>query len=183
MAKPGRKCTVCHHGHRDKIERALVLKRATRISLANKYGLGDDALKRHMENHVSEERRREIVVEARREATAAVDAEINEEQVEVSSGLKRIVREIETILTRVRGEDDQLALTALRDMRATLIDLAKVYGQLQERTTITVSINEAPEWQRLRTILGDVFRDHPEAGQAFLERAKRERLSIADQRL
>lgn len=175
----GRPCLTCRHPARDAIEAAWVLRRDTQARIAGKHGLNRDAVQRHMEAHVSEERRREIVVNARLEQADLIDQEINDEQIEVSSGLTRIVREITLILERAKGEDDALALTALRDMRGTLMDLAKVYGQLQERTTLSVTINEAPEWLRLRAILADVFRQHPEAGKAFLERAQRERLSIA----
>jgi predicted component of type VI protein secretion system len=129
---------------------------------------------------IPEERQREIVLAHQRETKEAEDAELNEDQVEISTSMKTVLREIEKILNKVKEEDDHvLSLTALRDMRATLMDLGKIYGQLNDKTTIQVSINEAPEWVRLRLILGDVFRDHPAAGSTFLERVNLERLSIA----
>lgn len=177
----GRPCTVCSLPAKalDKLHRQHV-RGVSMPKLAERFGLHTDAIARHLKNgHLPAEARKQIVLDLKAEAALAVDAEINADQVDIRDGLKRIVREIEAILTRAKGEDDALALTALRDMRATLVDLAKVYGQLKEQTTVTVSINEAPEWMRLRHILSDVFRDHPEAGRAFIERAQRERLSIA----
>lgn len=180
-ARVGRHCTVCTHRKRDEIETAWLLKRGTKVAIAERHGLHQDAIGRHFENHVTEERKKEIALAAKEAAAAQLDDEINVDQVDIAHGMKRILKEIEAILNKVKGEDDTLALTALRDMRATLESLAKLYGQLQDKTTIVVSINEAPEWLKLRSILGDVFRAHPEAGAAFLDRAKSARLSIAGQ--
>lgn len=177
----GAKCTVCEHRKREAIETAWLLKRGTQDRIAETHGLHKDAIGRHFQNHVTEDRKKEIVLAAKEAASAQLDDEINADQVDIAHGMKRILKEIETILGRARGEDDTLALTALRDMRATLESLAKLYGQLQDKTTIVVSINEAPEWLKLRAILGDVFRDHPEAGAAFVAQAQQARLSIAGQ--
>ena len=103
---------------------------------------------------------------------------MNEDRVEIQGGLKRIVKEIEGILERAKqNNDDPLALASLKEMRGTLVDLAKVYGQLRTSLTINVPLADSPEWLDLRTILAGVFSEHPAAGKVFVERARR--LNIA----
>ncbi|MEE4212682.1 MAG: hypothetical protein V2I43_25845, partial [Parvularcula sp.] len=177
----GRPKTIAIHPERKTIDKQIVLGLLPMSHIAKRLGLHPDTVRRYAKEHISEESRREIILAARREERESEDDEINEDQVEITKSMQRVLREIEAILNRVKGDDDALALTALRDMRQTLMDLGKLYGQLNDKTTIQVSINEAPEWVRLRLILGDVFRAHPEAGQAFLARANQERLSIAGQ--
>jgi hypothetical protein len=124
---------------------------------------------------------REIIVQAKRERAAEVDAEINQDQVDISIGLQRVVREIDDILQRAKAAgDDGMALTALRDMRQTLMDLAKLYGKLREISTVEVKILEAPQWVQLRAILGEVFAAHPAAGQMFLSKTSHLQLTIRD---
>ena len=92
---------------------------------------------------------------------------------EISGGLQRIVREIDGILQRAKAAgDDGMALTALRDMRQTLMELAKLYGKLREVSTVEVKILEAPQWVQLRAILVEVFNAHPAAGATFIEKTR-----------
>ena len=87
--------------------------------------------------------------------------------------VERIVREIDSILRRAKAAgDDQLALISLRDMRQTLMDMARIYGQLQQVTTINVKVAELPQWAQLKTILVEVFRLHPDAGETFMTKTR-----------
>jgi hypothetical protein len=52
-------------------------------------------------------------------------------------------------------------------------------GKLAQQLTVQVSLMESREWIELRAILETIFRDHPAAGAAFLDQARRRRLSIA----
>jgi hypothetical protein len=135
--------------------------------------LHPDAIRRHAKAHIPNELVKEIIVQSKRERAAEVDAEINQDQVEVSTGLQRIVRPIDGILQRAKAAgDDGMALTALRDMRQTLMDLAKLYGKLREVSTVEIKILEAPQWVQLRAILVEVFNAHPAAGAAFLDKTR-----------
>lgn len=177
MKRGHRPCTVCTHPHVKKIDEALVLRSMTQQQTADKYGLHYDAIRRHFANHVREEKRRQILLDAKRDRDQQVADELNEEQVEIKSGLKRIVTEIDRILKRAKERgDDPLALVSLREMRQTLLDLAKVYGTLKNELTINVNLADMPQWQQLREILVDVFREHPDAERAFIERTRHLRL-------
>ena len=177
QGKPGRPCTVCQHPARDEINKAIVLKAGSNKDVAYRFRsrglLHADAIGRHAKAHIPEEVVKEIILESKREKSAAIDAEINEDQVEISGGLQRIVREIDGILQRAKAAgDDGMALTALRDMRQTLMELAKLYGKLREVSTVEVKILEAPQWVQLRAILVEVFNAQPAAGAAFMEKTR-----------
>jgi hypothetical protein len=175
--KLGRPCTVCEHPACKEINKAIVLKTGSNKDVAYRFRsrglLHPDAIGRHAKAHIREESVKEIIVQSKRERAGEVDAEINQDQIDISSGLQRIVREIDGILQRAKDAgDDGLALTALRDMRGTLMDLGKLYGKLREVSTIEVKILEAPQWVQLRAILVVVFNAHPAAGAAFLEKTQ-----------
>ena len=176
----GRKCTVCTHPFQAKIDRFLVTKEMSTRAIAAKFDLHSDALHRHLKAHVTEEQKRQILLDVKREADQAVADELNGEAVEIKGGLARIVRELETILNRAKARgDDPLALVSLRELRSTLLDLAKVYGSLKSELTVTVNLNDSPQWLQLRDVLLDVFERHPQAKQDFIERARFLRLEHA----
>jgi hypothetical protein len=182
---PGRPCTVCEHPACDEINKAIVLKTGSNKDIAYRFRsrglLHPDAIGRHAKAHIPEELVREIIVQSKRERAAEVDAEINQDQVDISTGLQRIVREIDGILQRAKDNgDDGMALTALRDMRGTLMDLAKLYGKLREVSTTEIRICEAPQWLALRAILGEVFRAHPAAGEMFLSKTRHLQLTAGN---
>jgi hypothetical protein len=184
-ARPGRPCTVCEHPALDEINKAIVLKTGSNRDIAYRFRarglLHADAIGRHAKAHIPEELVREIIVQAKRERATEVDSEINQDQVDISTGLQRIVHEIDGILQRAKAAgDDGMALTALRDMRQTLMDLAKLYGKLREVSTVEVKILEAPQWIQLRTILADVFAAHPAAGEMFLSKTRHLQLTMRD---
>jgi hypothetical protein len=178
--KVGRRCSVCAHSSLARIDRYLVTKEMSHRAMADKFDLGTDALHRHLRSHVAEDRKRQILLDVKREADQAVADELNGEAVEIKSGLARIVRELEAILNRAKARgDDPLALVSLKELRGTLLDLAKVYGSLKSELTVTVNLAESPQWVQLRDILMDVLSRHPQAKQDFIERARFLRLEHA----
>ena len=114
----GRPCTVCEHPARDEINKAIVLKAGSNKDVAYRFRsrglLHPDAIGRHAKAHIPEESIKEIIVQAKRERAGELDAEINQDQVDISTGLQCIVREIDGILQRAKvAGDDGMALTAL----------------------------------------------------------------------
>ena len=145
---------------------------------AEKYGLSKDACNRHNRKHVDEAQRRKVIAQDVRDQEVTEQQQVagvlNDERVEVQSGLKRCIKEIERILERAKDDDNAaLQLSALKEMRQALIDLAKIYGTLKQSLTINVALTDSPEWLELRAILVDVFNAHPEAERAFVEKARR----------
>jgi hypothetical protein len=142
-------------------------------AVSREYGLSQSAVHRHARNHLSQESRKELLIELKRDRATALDEEINQDRLDISSGLQRIIREIEGILNRSKqAGDDQLALTALRDMRGTLLDLARLHGQLQNVTTLQVNVAELPQWTQLRSILVEVFNEVPAAREVFMRKTR-----------
>lgn len=174
--RKGRACTVCTHPKRRDIDEALVSGREF-APLARKYGLSGDAMRRHFHGHLDDIRRKEIAVELKQRRIAALDKELNEDRSDISTGLTRIINEIDGILQRAKeAGDDSLALTALRDMRGTFLDLAKLHGKLTNISTVRVEIAETPQWAQLKAILVQVFDEVPQARDVFLRKTQHMRL-------
>ena len=106
---------------------------------------------------------------------------INEDKVEIQSGLKRCLQHLDRILEKAKDDEDaQLQLAALKETRQTLIDLAKIYGTLKQSLTVNISLADSPEWHLLRQVLIETFNDYPEAGKAFIAKARRLNVTLAD---
>lgn len=111
--------------------------------------------------------------EIARDKTATLDKSIDEETVDIKSGMKRIIDEIEIILRRAKDNgDDAFALASLREMRGTLMDVAKLYGKLNDTVNVNVSIGTTPQWLQLRQVLIEVFNQHPDALATFQARTR-----------
>jgi len=177
--KTGPQCQCCAHPRRPGLDRDVV--RGDKLaSVARKYGLKSDAVHRHVRNHLTEEMRREIAVELKRDRAQAVATELNDERLDISNTYDALARRVERLITKAEEADnDTLALASMEGLRKVLHDIATMQGKLAQQLTVQVSLMESREWIELRGILEGIFRDHPAAGAAFLEQARRRRLSIA----
>ena len=89
-------------------------------------------------------------------------------------GLRRIVREIDALLQRAKQNgDDPMALMSLREMRTTLMDLAKLHGTLRQELTVQVNLNDSPQFLTLRDLILRVLERHPDAKADFLSEMRR----------
>jgi hypothetical protein len=150
-------------------------------ALSRTYGLSQSAVHRHARTHLTDEMRREIAVELKRERAEAVATELNEERLDIANTYEVLARRVERLITKAEEEgNDGLALASMEGLRKVLHDIATMQGKLAQQLTVQISLMESREWIELRTILEAIFRDHPAAGAAFLEQARRRRLSIAD---
>lgn len=169
----GAPCRPCGHPRTAEINRDLVAGH-TRAAVGRKYGLTTDSLRRHEDAHLTEEMRREIALELRKERAVAVADELNEGDIEIDSGLKHILKEIDALLRRAKADgNDPLALMSLKEMRSTLMDLAKLTGSLQKELTINVNLNESPQFLTLREMILRVLERHPDAKADFLGEMRR----------
>lgn len=175
-----RVCQCCAHPRVDDLNRDLVRGGISKNAVGRKYGLDPDAVHRHARNHLSEEMRREIAVEIKRDRAQAVATELNDERLDVGSTYDALARRVERLITKAEEEDnDSLALASMEGLRRVLRDIATMQGKLAQQLTVQVTLNESKEWLELRAILEPIFRAHPEAGQMFLDQVRRRRLSIA----
>ena len=67
---------------------------------------------------------------------------------------------------------DPLALASLKEMRQTLIDLAKIHGTLKNELVVKIDLATSPQWAQLREILVEVFEQFPNAERAFVSKVR-----------
>jgi len=169
----------CRHPRVDDLNKDLVGGMAIR-AVARKYGLDSDAVHRHARYHLTEEQRREIAVEIKRERAQAVATELNDERLDVGNAYEALARRVERLITKAEQDgNDGLALASMEGLRKVLHDCATMQGKLAQQLTVQISIMESREWIELRSILETCFREHPAAGAMFLEQVRRRRLSIS----
>lgn len=173
-------CQACAHPRADDLNRDLVRGSLSKNAVGRKYGIHPDAVHRHSRSHLDEAKRREIAVEIKRERAQAVATELNDERLDVASTYDALARRVERLIAKAEQEDnDSLALASMEGLRRVLRDIASMQGKLAQQLTVQVSLIESREWLILRELLEQIFRDHPAAGQMFLDLARRRRLSIA----
>lgn len=173
----GAPCTCCAHPHVAKINRDLVAG-VPKTQVAAKFGLKPDAIRRHWDNHVDEEQRREIALQIRTDRAQKVANTLNAGDVEIDSSLKRVIAEIDGLLQRAKADNnDPLALMSLREMRNALMDLAKLTGSLQQELTVNVNLNESLQFLTLRQMILSVLDRNPDAKADFLQ--EMQKLQIA----
>lgn len=178
--KSGPQCQCCAHPRVDDLNRDLVRGSISKNAVGRKYGLDPDAVHRHAKNHLTEEQRREIAVEIKRDRAQAVATELNDERLDIASTYDALARRVERLISKAEEEgNDGLALASMEGLRKVLSDIAKMQGKLAQQLTVQVSLMESREWIELRSILETIFREHPAAGQMFLDQARRRRLSIS----
>ena len=143
-------------------------------------GVTPDAMRRHELTHVSEEMRREIMVDLKRERQQDIADELNDERLDLANTYEGLARRVGKLIDRAEANgDDGLTLASAEGLRKILHDMAAMQGKLAQQLTVQVSLMDSREWIVLRDLLERVFHEHPDAGQMFLALAKRERLSIA----
>lgn len=176
--KVGRRCTICAHPRIDALN-ADIVRGIALNAVARKYGLDGTSVHRHAKNHLTEEMRREIAVEIKRERAQAVATELNDERLDIASTYDALARRVERLISKAEEEgNDGLALASMEGLRKVLHDMAIMQGKLAQQLTVQVTLMESREWIELRAILERIFQEHPAAGQMFLEQARRRRLSI-----
>lgn len=177
--KTGPQCQCCAHPRRPELDRDLVRGTSLR-AVARKYGLKDDAVHRHTKSHLTEEMRREIAVDLKRERAQEVATELNDERLDIASTYDALARRVERLITKAEEADnDTLALASMEGLRKVLHDIGTIQGKLAQQLTVQVTLMESKEWIECRAILETIFREHPAAGQMFLDLARRRRLSIS----
>lgn len=153
-----RVCSVCQHPERDAIDRELVTAAGTLRGIEKRYGPSDSAVLRHA-RHLPADllRATEVATVARADTLLAQVAEL-------TAAARRILAEAEAAGDR-RG-----ALDAIRTAGQVLTLLAKVSGQLDERTVVNVALVSSPDWVKVRTTLLEALDQHPEARRSVATR-------------
>lgn len=161
--RPGRgNCGVCGHEQRDLIELEMI-SRISRRTIAERYGLHPDQIKRHATNHLSASAMAALASAAVPTAADAAALAEREGQSLLASLLgcrARLSRYAES--AAAAGEIGD-ATRAERGVIETLALSAKIVGAIVNRSRIEqVSITLQPSYGRLRALLLRELRQYPE---------------------
>jgi hypothetical protein len=149
-----RRCTVCDHPERHRIDEALVSGAPYR-SVAKQFKVSESAVYRHKTEHLPAYLLKASMVEEVARADDLLDQ----------------VRHLQTralyILERAENTGDlRTALAAISQARGNLELLGKLAGKLDERPV--VNLNLSSEWLELRTMIVGALEPHPAAHRAVL---------------
>lgn len=151
-----RRCTICTHPEREKIDAALVAGIASNRALAPLYNVSEAALRRHSKNHLPE------TLAQAHEAQEVAHAD------DLLGQLSRLQAEAHRIKDKAEAEGDyRAALTGIRELVRIVELVAKVSGELQEAQTVNVLI--MPEWLTIRALVVETLAPYPQARDALVE--------------
>lgn len=147
-----RRCTVCSHEQRAKIDVALVNGTGLR-DIAGHYGLSRSALSRHKDDHVA------LSLVKAQDAAEVAQAD------DLLDQIKGLRNKAVKILDRAENEGDlRTALAGIREARSCIELLAELEGELDRRAQVNIVLS--PEWLRTRTALVQALSGHPQASHA-----------------
>lgn len=167
-ATPANRCAICRHPERARIE-ALHCAGVSLERLAEKFEVHKDAVWRHMQRHVSEERKASYLIGP---AKIAALAEVAAEESESILDYLNILRSsLFALLDKRAAEGDHCAVSMLSS-RATevLREIGKLTGQISNFANSTVinvqnntTILNSPPFADLQAGLLRVCSAHPDA--------------------
>ena len=150
MSEP--RCTVCRHPDRPEIDRQLA-GGMSNLGVAEKWALSKDSVRRHRATHLSAALK---AVHTKRETAGATKAVDRAESLYAKAS--KILEAAE------EGGQGQLALAAIKELRATVELLAKLSGELDERPQINVlNVAASPEWLATQSAMLAALAPFPEA--------------------
>lgn len=145
-------CKVCQHIERPEIDRQLA-SGGTNRGIGEKYGISKDSVRRHRERHLAPALKS---VSTRRETQGAVRASDRAEDL-----YQKASRILETAEDAGQGA---LALSAIKELRATVELLAKLSGELDERPQVNiVNVQQSPEWLAIQAQMMQALTAYPDA--------------------
>jgi len=148
-----RTCTVCTHPELEAINRSLVEGTPNR-RIASQYDVTERAVRNHKAAHLP------AALAKAQEAREVAHAD------ELLSDVRSLQERVLTILDKAEASGDlRTALSAIREARGNLELLAKLLGELDERS---VNVLVSPEWLELRAVIVTALEPHPEARGAVL---------------
>ncbi|SHL40718.1 hypothetical protein SAMN05444414_11329 [Roseovarius marisflavi] len=100
---------------------------------------------------------------------------------DIDADLRWLLRRLRKVIEEAdeTGEPDRiLELAQMKEMRQTLMDLAKVRGMFSNKIDVTVDLGTSPQFIMLRKIILKVLEQHPAAKADFL--AKMQTLKVVE---
>jgi len=167
----GRKCTICNHPSRSDIDTALLLNGSFR-QISAQHNVSTGALQRHKNDHLTERlaevqnARNEALRLAGQKAALEMGAQVFEAQTLLDQ-VHNLRQKAIHLLDRAEASGDiKTALAGVREARGCLELLAKIEGQLDNRSQVNIAV--VPEWVELRTAIIQALEPYPEAREAVM---------------
>ena len=152
-------CAACAHSDQATINSELAAGSSLR-SLSARFGISRPALKAHKTNHLSPA----LVALHKAEGAETVLEQLRDL-------VSRARRFLET--AEVMGNSSQ-GLAAIRELRETLLVVARATGELEPARVVTaIDIQRSKEWGAIRTVVMDVLRHHPQLKLQIADRLQR----------
>lgn len=162
---PGRKCKICQHKDRNKIDLDIASKNGSLRTISDRYNVPIGSLKRHKESgHIVKKIARAIEVKEIAEADNLL-SQINSLKDRALNIL--VAAEGEEVDGKKGLPDLRTACTAIREVRGILELLAKVTGELKDGPQINIITN--PEWVEIRSVILQTLEPYPEARLQLVE--------------
>lgn len=163
----------------------VVLGRRTVAEVSRRTGMHRDSIDRFFKNFVTDDIKKVILAD--QSTHDELDRKINSGQDTIEKGLHSIIQEQQELYELLKakigdGRDIEDVLPGLsqllRDKGQSFERLLKSYSLLKEKTTVTLSILESPDWRQLQDVLYLVFERHPEAFEDFRQLVQERKLRI-----
>ena len=148
-----KRCQVCMHPNLGEIEREL-REGVPYRTLSTKHGLNIASISRHLGGHIAKGKDKAFIKIDQTAAGMIVD-----QVIELKTRAMRILDRAE------EAGRNNVAISAIREARATLELIARITGELKTGINITI----APEWINLRMLIVNAVQPFPEAHRALLE--------------
>jgi hypothetical protein len=156
----------------DRIKEELAIGSRSMLAIGKQFGVSDTSVKRWWSKIPADER---LLIAARVRQSGHIAA-VKDAAAVVSDGddidndLRWLVRRLRTAIEACGEDDDKLLeLAQMREMRQSLMDLAKVRGMFSSKIDVQINLAESPQFIQLRHIILRVLEQHPEAKLDFLD--------------
>jgi hypothetical protein len=105
--------------------------------------------------------------QALRDAREAAEI-LNSDGDEIDNDLRWLLQRLRRAIEACADDEKVLELHQLREMRNTLMDLAKVRGMFSQKIDVQINLAESPQFLVLRQIMLKVLDAHPVAKADFM---------------
>ncbi|TCP59765.1 hypothetical protein EV663_11661 [Rhodovulum bhavnagarense] len=148
------------------------LKGRSYDSIGEELGIAGNSVKRWWLQAVPEDKKLVIAAKMKKEEVQEAADIIASDGDDIDMDLRWLLRRLRKVIEEAdeSGEPDRiLELAQMREMRQTLMDLAKVRGMFSSKIDVTVDLGTSPQFIMLRKIILRVLEQFPDAKAAFLD--------------
>jgi hypothetical protein len=143
------------------------MQRGTQLEIADRYEVGIQSIRTHMDKHVGQEDMVQIYALEREKSAKNI---VQSDRTDVVATLQKLSHEAEQFLERAKTDNDiRAGITVIGELRKQIELTARVLGTLSENGS-TMILAQHPQFIEVRNIILDVLEQHPEAKADFLQR-------------